>query len=275
LKESGYVEDRTVAIEFRSAGGEYDRLPALAADLVHRKVDVIVATGGNRSVPAAKAATSTIPIVFNMGDDPVKAGLVASLNRPGGNLTGVVTLNTELGPKRLELLHQAVPRATTIDLLVNPTNPNAEPLSRDLLAAAGGFGLELRVHHASTDRDLDTTFASLVRPQPDGLVIGTDPFFTARIERLAALTIRHAVPAISTYGEFAAAGGLMSYGTSFTDVQRQLGVYAGRILRGDKPADLPVQQITKIGLVINLKTAKALDLSVPPSLLVAADEVIE
>jgi putative ABC transport system substrate-binding protein len=275
LAQSGYVDGQNVAIEFRWADGHNDRLPALAADLARRPVSVIVAAGGNASVPAAKAATTTIPIVFNMGNDPVKLGLVASLNRPGGNLTGVMTLNTELGPKRLQLLHEAVPRATLVALLINPTNPNAETLSRDLRTAAGTFGQQLRVLHASTEHDLETAFATLAQLRAGALLIGTDPFFTARSGGLAALTVRYAVPTIYTYREFSAAGGLMSYGTSLTDVSRQLGVYAGRILKGEKPADLPVQQVTKVELIINLKTAKALGLTVPISLLTRADEVIE
>jgi putative ABC transport system substrate-binding protein len=275
LGETGFVEGRNLLVEYRWAEGHNDRLPGLAADLARRPVSVIVAAGGNASVPAAKAATTTIPIIFNMGNDPVKLRLVASLNRPGGNLTGVMTLNTELGPKRLELLHQAVPSATLIALLVNPTNPNAETLSRDLQTTAGTFGLQHRVLRASTERDLDTAFATLVQLRAGALMVATDPFFTVRSDGLAALTARHAVPTIFTYREFAAAGGLMSYGTSLTDVSRQLGVYAGRILKGEKPADLPVQQVTKIELVVNLKAAKALGLTVPLALLNRADEVIE
>jgi putative tryptophan/tyrosine transport system substrate-binding protein len=275
LSETGYVEGLNVAIEYRWAGDQYDRFPALAADLVRRRVDVIVAAGGNSSAPAAKAATSTIPIVFNMGADPVDAGLVASLNRPGGNLTGVMTLNTELGPKRLELLHEAVPGAAIIALLLNPANPNAKPLSSSLQTSAGTLGLQLQVLYASTERDLDPAFATLPQLRAGALLIGTDPVFTSQSGQLAALTIHYAVPTIYTYSEFAAAGGLMSYGTSLTDVQRQIGVYAGRILKGEKPADLPVQQVTKIELVINLKTAKMLGLTIPLPLLGRADEVIE
>jgi putative ABC transport system substrate-binding protein len=274
LSETGYAEGQNVAIEFRSAEGQYDRLPALAADLVRRRVTVIIA-GGGPSAPAAKAATATIPIVIFTAVDPVEAGLVASLSRPGGNLTGVSILNMELGPKRLELLHELVPTATIIAALVNPTNANAETLSRDLLAAAGTLGIELHVLHASTERDFETVFATLVRLRVGGLAIGADAFFNRRSKLLAALTVRHAVPTIFQYREFAAAGGLMGYGGSNTDAYRVVGVYTGRILKGEKPADLPVQQSTKFELIINLKTAKALGLTVPDKLLALADEVIE
>ncbi|GLR85950.1 ABC transporter substrate-binding protein [Bradyrhizobium iriomotense] len=275
LNETGYVEGKNVAIEYRWAEGQNDRLPALAADLVRRQVNVIAAPSRTAAL-AAKAATKTIPIVFELGDNPVELGLVNSLNRPGGNLTGVTSLNTEIGPKRLELLHELVPTASIIALLVNPTNPGlAENLSRDLEAAARNLGLQLHVVHASTDRDIDTIFATLVQRRAGGLVIGNDAFFVNQIAQLAALTVRHALPTIFQTHEFAAAGGLISYGTNLKDLFRQVGVYTGRILKGERPADMPVQQATKVELIINLKTAKALGLTVPLSLLGRANEVIE
>ena len=275
LSETGYVEGRNVAIEYRWADGQYDRLPLLAANLVRRPVSVIAAGGGVSSALAAKTATSTIPIVFVAGVDPVAAGLVASLSRPGANLTGVSTLNVEVGQKRLELLHELVPTATVVALLVNPSSPNAEILSRDLKVAARTLGLQLHVLHASAEQDFDTVFATLIDLRAGALVIGTDALFNNRSERLAALTFRHAVPAIYQFREFAAAGGLMSYGGSSPVSYRQVGVYTGRILKGATPADLPVQQYTKIELIINLKTAKALGITFPLSLLGRADEVIE
>lgn len=276
LSESGQVEGRNVAIEFRWAHGQNDRLPALAADLVRRQVSVIAAPGSTPAALAAKAATATIPIVFQVGTDPIAAGLVASLARPEGNVTGVANLNIELGPKRLELLREMLPTANIIALLVNPTSPFiAETISKDLQSAAGTLTLQLHILHASTERDFETAFARLAQLQARALVIAPDSFFIGQSEQLAALTVRHAVPAISQFREFAAAGGLMTYGGSFTESARQVGVYTGRILRGEKPTDLPVRQITKVELIINLKTAKALGLTVPVSLLGRADEVIE
>ena len=273
LSETGYVEGRNVAIEYRSADGQYDRLPALAADLVRRKVSVIAATGTPTGLPA-KAATTTIPIVFVTGSDPVEQGLVASLNRPGGNLTGATTLAVELGQKRVELLHELVPTATLIAVLVNPTGPNLAAVSRDLQAAARTLGLQIHVLHASAESDFDTVFATMVRLRAGALVIGTDTFFNSQSRKLATLALRHTLPAIYQYREFAAAGGLMSYAGSITDAYRLAGVYTARILKGEKPSDLPVQQSTKAELFINLKTAKALGLTIPRSLLVRADEVI-
>jgi putative ABC transport system substrate-binding protein len=276
LRETGYVEGRNLAIEYRWAEGRNDRLPALAADLVRRQVSVIVTAGSTPATLAAREATTTIPILFYIGANPVEAGLVASLSRPGGNLTGVVTLNVEVGAKRLELLHELVPTATMIAALINPTNPVlAETLTRDLQAAAGTLGLQLHVLHASSERDFDTAFASLVKLRAEGLVIGSDALFNSQSEKLAALTARHAVPAIYQFREFVSAGGLMSYGTTVVDTYRPLGVYTGRVLKGEKPAELPVQQATRLELIINLKTAKTLGLAVPLPLLGRADEVIE
>ena len=275
LKEAGFVDGQSVAIEYRWADNQNDRLPALAADLIRRQVAVIVAAGIPAAL-AAKAATTTIPIAFEVGADPIEAGLVASLNRPGGNLTGVTTVNVELAPKRLELVHEVVPTTRNIALLVNPASPfNAERLSTDTQIAARTLGLQLYVLHASTESDFDTVFASLVQMRAGALVINNDAFFLNRIEQLAALTVRHSVPTISAYREFTAAGGLMSYGGSLTDAYRLTGVYAGRILKGDKPADLPIQRATKVELYINQKTAKALGLTVPQALLSRADDVIE
>jgi putative ABC transport system substrate-binding protein len=274
LSESGFVEDRNVAIEYRWAEAHYDRFPALAADLVRRQVTLIVASGLPAAL-AAKAATTTIPIVFAFGNDPVQLGLVASLNRPGGNVTGATVLAEELGPKRVELLHELVPAAAVMALLVNPTNPGAEAISRDVQATARTLGLLIHVLHASTASDIDTVFATLTQLRAGALMIGTDAFFNSRNEQLAALTLRHAVPTIWNNREFTAAGGLMSYGASVLDSNRLAGVYAGRILKGEKPVDLPVQQSTKIEMFINLKTAKALGITVPLALLTRADEVIE
>jgi len=276
LSETGYVAGRNLAIEYRWAEGQNDRLPSLAAELVGRQVSVIAAPGSVPAALAAKAATTTIPIVFEIASDPVELGLVASLARPGGNITGVTSLNAQVGPKRLELLHELVPTATIVGLLVNPTNPNeAEPTTKNLQAAARSLGLEMHVLHASAEGDFDAAFATLIQLRAGALAIGTDPLFTSRLEQLAALTVRHAVPTVYQFREFTAAGGLMSYGGSLTDTFRAAGVYTGRILKGDKPADLPVQQTTKVELFLNLKTAKALGLTVPIPLLGRADEVIE
>jgi putative tryptophan/tyrosine transport system substrate-binding protein len=272
LKETGYIEGQNVAIEYRWAGGQYDRVPALAAELVRRQVAVIVAN--SPGVQAVKAAITTIPIVFTTGSDPVQIGLVASLSRPGGNVTGVTQLYVEVMPKRLELAHELVPTAT-IAALVNPTHPNAETIARDLQAAARILGVQLHVLHASTERDLDTVFATLAQLRAGALVIGTDAIFNGWAEQLAALTVHHAVPTIFQRRAFAAAGGLMSYGGNTEGSYRQAGVYTGRILKGEKPADLPVHQSTKVELIINLQTARALGVTIPLPLLARADEVIE
>jgi putative ABC transport system substrate-binding protein len=273
LTEGGYVEGENVAIEYRWASGQYDRVPSMAAELVRRQVAVIIAN--TPGALAVKAATATIPIVFTTASDPVQIGLVTSMSRPGGNLTGVTQLHVEVMPKRLELAHELVPTATVIAVLVNPTNSNTETQSRDLQAVAGTLGLQLHILHASNERDFDTAFANLLQLRAGALVIGTDAFFLSRSGQLAALTVRHAMPTIFQDRAFAAAGGLMSYGGSTRDSYRQAGVYTGRILKGEKPGDLPVVQSTKVELIINLKTAKALGLTVPTALLVRADEVIE
>jgi putative tryptophan/tyrosine transport system substrate-binding protein len=274
LKETGYVEGQNVAIEYRWADGQYDRLPGLAADLVRRHVSVIAAT----STPAnlvAKAATSTIPIVFTTGSDPVQLGLVASLNRPGGNITGVTQLTEEVGPKRVELAHELIPTATVIGLLVNPGNSLAETMTATSRAAAATLGLQLNVLHASTEAEIDDAFSALLQMRAGALAIGGDTFFNSRAELLAALSIRHSMPSVYQNHEFAAAGGLISYGGSLMDSYRLAGVYTGRILKGDNPADLPVQQSTKVELIINLKTARALGVTVPLALSGRADELIE
>src|SRR6266404_9893706 len=275
LKEEGYIEGQNVAIEYRWAGDHEDRLPVLAAELVHRQVTVIAA-GGSPSTVAAKAATATIPIVFETASDPVTLGLVASLNRPGGNLTGVTNLNVEVGQKRLELLRELLPAATIIAVLVNPSAPAiTEQFIRDLQAAAPDLGMQLHVVQASTDHDLDTIFPALRQLRADALVIGPYLFFGSRAEQLGALSLRHAVPAIFTYRAFVAAGGLMSYGANEAERYRLVGIYTGKSLKGAKPGDLPVQRSTKVELIFNLKTAKALGIAVPLALSGRADEVIE
>jgi putative ABC transport system substrate-binding protein len=275
LDETGYVEGQNVAIEYRWAEGRYDRLPALAAELVDRKVGVIAAIGGPPVAHAAKNATSTIPIVFVSGRDPVGDGLVASLARPGGNLTGVSIFVGELNPKRFELLSELVPQAKVIALLENPNIPTTERQTRDMQEAAQAKGVQLHILEASTESEIDAAFAALVQRQAGALFVQTDAFFLNRREQITALAARHAVPAISGFREFATAGGLISYGPSLTAVSRQAGVYAGKILKGAKPADLPVVQPTTFELVINLKTAKALGIAIAPSILSRADEVIE
>ena len=274
LSETGYIEDHNVKIEYRWAESHYDRLPGMAADLVHRQVTVIAATGTPAAV-AAKAATATIPIVFDTAGDPVKLGLVASLNRPGRNLTGVTLLNSELVSKRLGLLHDLIPTATIIGLLVNPTDPRAETQTRDMQEAAHSLGLQIHILNASTEREIDTAFAGLVQLRADALIVGTGDLFFNRPQHLAALAARQRVPAIYQLRDFAVAGGLISYGASLTDAYRLDGIYTGRVLKGEKPADLPVVQPTKFELVINLKTANALGLAIPPGVLAIADEVIE
>jgi putative tryptophan/tyrosine transport system substrate-binding protein len=275
LSETAYVEGKNVAIEYRWAEGQNNRLPALAADLVGRKVAVIVAAPGTPSAIAAKAATTEIPIVFGIGTDPIAFGLVTSLNRPGGNLTGVTALFDEVAPNRLQLIHELVPAATIIALLVNPTNPNAETQSSDLRQAARKLGLQLHVLFARAERDFPTVFEAVSQLRVGALLIGGDAFFDGQRDMLIALAASYAIPTIYFDREFVAAGGLISYGGSLTETFRLIGVYTGRILKGEKPSDLPVQQSTKVDLVINLKTAKALGLTFPITLLARADEVIE
>jgi putative ABC transport system substrate-binding protein len=272
LSQTGWGEGQNVMIEYRWAEGHSERLPTLAADLVDRKVDVIAAMAGTPPAVAAKGATSTIPIVFS-GGDPVERGLVASLARPGGNLTGVSSL--DLSPKRLEMLSELVPAAKLIALLVNPNNPFAESTTKNAREAARSKGVQLHVLKASTETEIDAAFTNIAQTHVDGLIQPSDALFNSRLDKLVALAARHAVPAIYDWREYPAAGGLISYGPSLTGIWRQLGVYVGRILNGEKPADLPVQQPTKFELVVNLKTAKALGLTIPPSILARADEVIE
>ena len=274
LAEAGYVEGSNVAIEYRYAEGQYDRLAAMATDLVQRKVAVIVASPTPAAL-AAKSATATVPIVFSVPDDPVKLGLVASFSRPGGNATGVSFLLSELGAKQMGLLRELVPAATRFGLLVNPANENAEAVTRDLKAAASKIGVEVAIVQTSDNRGIEVAFATLVRNKADALVVGTDPFFYTRRVQLATLAARHVLPTVYNVREYAEAGGLMSYGTNLSEALRLTGVYTGRIIKGEKPADLPVAQSIKFDFVINLSTARALGLEVPPSLLARADEVIE
>ena len=276
LKEAGFVEGHNVAVQYRWADGQYDRLPEMAADLVRRQVAVIAATGGVAPARAAKAATTIIPIVFEMGIDPVQAGLVASWNQPGGNLTGVTSLNVTVGPKRVELMRELVPAASVVGLLINPTNQAiAESNLRDGQTAGRNLGLQIETLNASNERELDNVFTTLAQARIGALVIGPDFFFTSQSEQLGKLALRHAIPTIYYGREFTAAGGLISYGGSVAELHRQTGAYTGRILKGDKVSDLPVQQITKVELILNLTTAKALGITVAPTLLARADEVIE
>ena len=274
LNESGYVEGRNVVIEYRWAGNQADRLPALAADLVQLRVAVIVASGPP-STFAAKAATTSIPIVFGVGADPVQLGLVAGLNRPGGNVTGFNAYSGETGGKGLALLHELVPSAATIGFLENPTNTISELTMRDVLAAAPVAGVKVQILKASTDREIDAAFVSLVQARTGALLVGGDVFFHSRLEHIVGLAARHAIPTMCQVPEFVVAGGLISCGTSLIEEYREVGLYTGRILKGEKPADLPIMQATKFGLSINLKTAKALGLTVPDKLLALTDEVIE
>jgi len=275
LQEIGYREGQNVTVEYRWAEGHEDRLPAMAAELVQRRVNVLATPGGVSAARAAKATTAAIPIVFETGADPVAAGLVGSLSRPGGNVTGVTSLNVEVGPKRFELLRQLKPNASAVALLVNPSNPNSQAVIAEARQATRALNLELHLLEASSDGDFEGVFAKLAGLHVGGLVVGPDPFFISRSGRLATLTIRHATVAIFHTREFVSAGGLLSYGGSTAESHRQAGIYTGRILKGDKPADLPVQQITKVELFINGNTAKALGLEIPDELLALADEVIE
>ena len=275
LKEAGYIEGQNVTIEYRWAEGQYERLPLMAADLVRHQVAVIVAAGGIVTARAAKAATTTIPIVFSVGDDPVKLGLINSLSLPGGNLTGVSILTTGLEAKRLEVLRAAVPGASVIGVLVNSSFPDVETQRKDVLAAAQELGLQITLLNANSERDIDTAFATLVEQRVGALLVASSPFFAGRREQLVALTTRYAIPAIFEWPEFVNLGGLMSYGTNLADGYHQVGIYAGKVLKSVKPAELPVQQLVKVELVINLQTARTLGLTFPLSLLGRADRVIE
>ncbi|MFZ1195375.1 MAG: ABC transporter substrate-binding protein [Pseudolabrys sp.] len=275
LREGGFIEGQNVTIEYRWANGQYQRLPELAADLVRRHV-ALIAAGSTPAALAAKAATTTIPIVFEMAGDPVRIGLVAGLDRPGGNVTGVANMNIQMTPKRLQLLHEAVPSAKVMALLVNPANSTvAETQSREAFSVAPTLGVDLRVLHASTERDLDAVFANLIQSRAGGLVIAAEPLFSSLNKQFAELTVRHAVPAITGGRDFAAAGGLLSYGADTRQAYRLAGIYTGQVLKGEKPANLPIQQSTKVELVINLKTAKVLGIDIPNTLIGRADEVIE
>ena len=274
LKEAGYIEEQNLTVEYRWAGGQYDRLPALAADLVGRKVAVIFTTS-NAATQAAKAATETTPIVFAIGGDPVSLGLVASMKEPGGNVTGASFLSTASQAINLQMLHEAVPNASIVGALINPANPNAEPNKREKRDAARTLGLELHIQNARTVGEIDVAFASFVQSHVGALLIDGDPFFSDRVGQIAALTLRHAIPAIYPTRDFVAAGGLMAYGASNTEADRLAAVYAGRVLKGEKPANLPVQQATRVELILNLNAAKVLGITLPPTLLTRADEVIE
>jgi putative ABC transport system substrate-binding protein len=275
LKEVGYVEHQNVAMEYRWADSQYDRLPALAADLVSRRVAVIVPIGGAPATVAAKAATSTIPIVFNLGADPIELGLVTNLNRPGGNITGIANMTLEIETKRLELLHELAPTSTSLAILLNPSNAQAQTQERDAQRAARVIGRQVLVLKAGTEHEIEMAFAALVRERAGALLVGGDTFFTSQVTLFVVLTARHAIPTVYPWRSHVDAGGLMSYGASLLDTYRQTGVYTGRVVKGEKPGDLPIVQPTKFELIINLKTARAVGIAIPPTLLARADEVIE